>query len=155
MEYKLTASAIIEREERYLALQMVKDGRWGLPAGKVEHREHDKKALEREMCEEIGSEIVILYTVGIYRFISDRGNDIINIAYAVRPKNEPHIVRPEEINDLDWLTFKQWNEYAKNQQLRAPKAQMRALRDYRRMKNSSYCSQYRNKYLSDIIKTLF
>ncbi len=76
---------VLDRKKRYLALQMVKDGKWGLPAGKVEHREHDKKALEREMREEIGSEITILYPIGIYRFISDRGNDIINIEDFEKP----------------------------------------------------------------------
>ncbi len=83
------------------------------------------------------------------------GYSKLSIAYAVRPKKEPHIVRPKEIKNLAWLTFEQWGKYAKNQQLRSPKAQMQALRDYRDMKNSSYCPQYRNRNLLDIIKTLF
>jgi len=98
MKYKFTVSAVLEKENRYLA-QMVKDKKWDLPAGKVEHRELDKEALKREMDEEIGSNITFLYQIDIYQFISDRENNIINIAYAVRPKREPHIVRPEEIKN--------------------------------------------------------
>jgi len=155
MEYKFTVSAVIEQRMRYLALQMVKDKKWGLPAGKIEHRESDKEALKREMSEEIGSEIAILCPVGIYRFISDGGNDIINIVYAVRTKREPRIVRPREIKNLAWLTFKEWNEYAKNQQLRAPKAQMQALRDYQNLNNSADCISCRNQDIFNIVKTLF
>ena len=64
-----------------------------------------------------------------------------------------HIVRPEEINNLAWLTFNEWNKHAKNQALRAPQAQMQILKNYRKMKE--WFDYIRYKDISNIIKNLF
>ncbi len=130
MDHKLTVSAIISRDHFYLGLKTKKDAKWGIPGGKVEPGENLEKALQREMREEIGTDVIIKYIVGIYYFKSDRGNAIMNFVYTATPQKEPHIVRPDEIELLEWLTFPQWKQYERAHQVRAPRAQITALENY-------------------------
>ena len=132
MNQKLTVSAIIAYRKEYLSLMTIKDEKWGLPAGGVEPGENLEKALRREMREEIGTDVVIRHVVGIYYFKSDHGNAILNVVYAALPRREPRIIHPQEVKSLAWLTLPEWKQYARAKRVRAPRAQLKAIEDYRK-----------------------
>lgn len=78
MTVRVVAS-VIEREGKFLICQRPSDkrhgGLWEFPGGKVENGESDFEAVQRELCEELGVEVI---EVGPVRFsVSDPGSHFI------------------------------------------------------------------------------
>src|SRR3989344_5754236 len=131
MGQKITVSAVIPSEGKYLFVLNARDKKWSLPAGKVKPRESTERALHRELQEEINARVSIHTLIGVYRFISDRGNDITNFVYYATLRNGiPH--GGEGIVQLRYCTREEIEEYDRLGRMRALKANIQPIEDYER-----------------------
>ncbi len=138
MEFKCTVSALLARDSRYLMVLGAKDNKWALPGGKKEKGESLTETLQREMREEIGTPVQVKGIIGVYQFISDNKNDILNIVYEAHPRHNPRITRPQEIKDLAWLSNEDIEELIHQGRVKAPRAQYLPIQDH--LKRIRYAS---------------
>lgn len=84
-------------------------GLWEFPGGKVLPGEQLTTCLQREIREEIGIEINVGHSIGVYRHAYTHFRITLH-AFACEPSNgiEP---RPLQVNDLHWVEPSQLSEY--------------------------------------------
>lgn len=77
--------AILERDGRFLLMKEVQrhianhpdDGKWNLPAGRIEHGDNPLEAIRKEVLEETGYEFTPTHVLGLYSLVrADIQNDI-------------------------------------------------------------------------------
>lgn len=129
-EIRLTASAVIKRDDSYLMVRDRETGLWSMPGGKIEYMESPKDAIKRESLEEIGRVVNVKGLIGIYQFLSSRNNWVTDFSYLCSISGNPRIVRPKEISDLRWFKLDELYSLSKNNQLRAGRAQIGVIEDY-------------------------
>jgi len=136
-DLKLCVSALIPRDGRYLFVKNKKDGLYGLPMGKVEYEETPVQAIRREGWEETGSRLKVLGLIRIYQFNSSHQNWITNFVYLGKNLSEPTIIRPKEIDKIEWLSLGQLLKLRKKKLLRADYAQLAPIYDFIRRGTTS------------------
>jgi len=100
-QIKIVASVVLPYKEGFIYVKTAKDGKLGLPGGKIDSFEDIEVAAPREVSEEIGAEIVLERLLGFWNFESDRGSSVINVIYSGKiVEGKPHIVRPKEIKEI-------------------------------------------------------
>ena len=129
-ELRLTVSAVIERDEHYLFVRNRKSGLWSLPSGKLEYKETPTQALIRECRQEIGAYVDVIGLIGIYQFNSMHDNWITDFAHQCRLRGEPRIVRPKEIDKIEWLTLEDIYELKRKRELRSGRVQIDPIEDF-------------------------
>ncbi|MEZ4246660.1 MAG: (deoxy)nucleoside triphosphate pyrophosphohydrolase [Polyangiales bacterium] len=107
-------AAVVERDGRYLITQRrenaVLPGLWEFPGGRVEERETDGEALEREMVERLSAHVSVgelisfvshpyeKYTVDLYLYQCDlRG---------------PETLESRAVKDFRWVTSDEFDRYS-------------------------------------------
>lgn len=102
---KTTVKSIFERDGKIL---LVKDskGVWELPGGRINHGEDPKKALKRELKEELGwTKIDIKNIIDSWSFTSevdDTHYHFIVLTYACA-SDEQHIKENDEYTEYKWV----------------------------------------------------
>lgn len=129
MEQKVTVSAVVPHDGKYLFVLDWKDKKWTLPGGRIEPDESTESAARREAREETGMHICVHTLVGVYRFASDRGNDITNFVYYATIIRKARIQKIEAIK-VGYFSIAEIKALARQGQMRAPQAQLQPLRDY-------------------------
>jgi len=128
---KAVVSVVIPYEEGYIYVKTAKDGKLGLPGGKIDPFEDVEVAAPREVSEEIGAEIVIHDFVGSWFFKSDRGSSVINLVYSGKiVEGKPHIIRPNEIKEIKSLKLSEIRALYKKGKIRAGAANIRPVERY-------------------------
>lgn len=80
---------------------------WGLPSGKVEPGESDDDAMQRELYEETGyrAELSEFEKLGVFNFVSPRGDTIIYVTYRLALKSFHDIILEEAAHsEYKWTT---------------------------------------------------
>lgn len=99
------AIGILKREGRYLAirraLQLVKGGCWCFPGGHIEPGENARQAVQRELREELGVEVVATERLGSIRV--DDGRYILAV-WCVDCHAESFHPNEKEIAEWRWVT---------------------------------------------------
>lgn len=97
------AGSVVERDGRYLMVQAKPEpayGKWGIPAGYMDPGETEKAAAVREAAEATGYEIEIIEEIG--RFPDTKK---LRVAFRAQVVGGDRRVQPEEILDVQWLTY--------------------------------------------------
>lgn len=68
-------------ETKYVLVKTAEDELWGLPGGKINLFEEPDLAVIREAREESGLEIILDGLVGVYSFVSEKGNPVMALVY--------------------------------------------------------------------------
>jgi len=79
---RVVTSVIVPYEEKFVYVKSRKDGKYGLPGGKVESFENIEVAAPREVEEETGLVIILKNLIGLFYNRSERGNPILNTIYS-------------------------------------------------------------------------
>ena len=128
---KAVVSVVIPYEKGYIYVKTAKDGKLGLPGGKIDPFEDVEVAAPREVSEEIGAEIVIKNFIGSYFFKSDRGSSVINLVYSGEiVEGKPHIVNINEIKEIKSLKLSEIRALYKKGKIRAGAANIRPVEKY-------------------------
>jgi A/G-specific adenine glycosylase len=97
---------LIHHEGRYLVarrpLGVAQGGRWELPGGKREAGEDDRRAVARELAEELGAEVLAARQLLIWHHRYDE-RQFTFVAFRVTLFN-PQAVRPLVSQELAWVT---------------------------------------------------
>jgi 8-oxo-dGTP diphosphatase len=104
--------AIIVVDKKFLLVQEERDERkfWDLPGGTLEFGEQPQAVLHREVFEELGIEVVIEDTVGIYTFINEEKDlQVVCTVFVCTPVGNPVIditnnPAQEDIINYGWFT---------------------------------------------------
>ena len=132
---KTTGSVVLpynlNGKDGFVYVKTKKDGKWGLPAGKLELFENDQSGIAREVLEETGLDIVVTDFLGIWDFKSDRGSSVSNRVYLGKSVGgELDISRPGEILDLRVLSLRQIRTLYEKGDIRSGKANLRPVERY-------------------------
>ena len=106
-----SVSAVIVRDGRLLLQQRADSRQWGLPGGSVEIGESVTAALEREVCEETGFEVVVGRLIGVYsdphlqivRYPDGRVWHYVNLCFACELRRGTLRLAPGETLALEWF----------------------------------------------------
>lgn len=134
---RITASAIIpytlNEKSGIIYVKTKKDGKWGLPAGKIDLFEDIHSAMSREMAEETGLEIILEKYIGIWDFKSERGSAVSNRVFSGRVVEGELITNePEKILDIKVLTLKEIRMLFRKGKIRAGRANVEPVEEYLR-----------------------
>ncbi len=146
--FRLTSSLVIPQASDSLFWYVLnkKDGKWGLPGGKVELFEHLPNAGAREAQEELGCMALTQYHIGTYYFRSEHGNPVINFVYAATLSGgAPHADLQSNILEVKAFSLSELEDLLRRGSLRANEANLAPVQDYLRG----------NKFPLDFIKTFF
>jgi len=128
---KAVTSVILPWEKGYVYVKTMKDGKYGLPAGKIDPFEDMEVAGVREVAEEIGCEAVLDNFVGLFFFKSDRGSSVINLVYGGRiVEGTPLVVKPKEIGEIIYPTLAEVRSMYRRGNIRSGLANVRPLERY-------------------------
>ena len=139
METRLTATALIERDSKYLLVEEFAQGKIVLnqPSGRWHEGETFAEAAAREAAEEAGVVFVPEFFLGSYITLHTAldGRDICTVRFAyggrVQP-GTPSVARDASIIGTHWFTY----EDILAQKIRhRSSAVLRSIQDYRRRKS--------------------
>jgi len=113
MENKYTAVAahgLIRREGKYLVTRRAKDddympGYWDTPGGTLEFGEDIKKALEREIKEEVGLKVKINNVISVCSYLSGPYRHQFMITYNCDYIDGEIELDKREHDDYKWVTL--------------------------------------------------
>jgi len=112
MDTIVVTAAIIKNGDRYLIAQRKKGAsqemKWEFPGGKIEKGEDPEECLQREILEELNTEVEV---EGIYQVVSHNYGDrhIILLYYTCRMTGgEP---KPVDCQDFRWVTAEEMAQY--------------------------------------------
>lgn len=109
-----SVKALLRHEGKFLMLKEVlhKGDIWDLPGGKIEYGEAPEEALHREVKEELGLEIEIERSVGVWYFFSQNSrHQVICHTFLGDVKGELQIdtshnpAEDEHFSELKWLSL--------------------------------------------------
>lgn len=134
---KTTVSVILpyclDSKDGFVYVKTAKDGKWGLPAGKLELFENVESGIVRETFEETGLDIVVTGFLGIWDFKSDRESSVSNRVYlGKRIEGCLEISRPGEILALDVLSLRKIRELYDKGDIRSGRANLGPVEGYLR-----------------------
>lgn len=102
--------AIIQNGDKFLILKQNIKGTilWDLPGGRVDHGESPYETLHRECKEEVGLEVDILQSLGMWWFfrMNDNGQIICN-TFLCKPKHQ-NINTSQNPDELENITEFKW-----------------------------------------------
>ncbi|MFB6265592.1 MAG: NUDIX domain-containing protein [Candidatus Nanohaloarchaea archaeon] len=107
-------AVIVRGDGRVLLLKRSADethlqGLWDVPGGSVDHDEHPREAVKREVREEAGIEINVLEPARTWSYTRGDGEHRVGIHYLCTPDSED--VSPgEEHTDFRWAGFQDLEE---------------------------------------------
>ena len=105
--------AIVEEQGRYLITQRrstaVLAGLWEFPSGRVETGETDEHALQRELRERLGVDVVVggVFARRVHCY-DGYVVDLVLYRATIAPTQEP---RPVQVDDLRWVTPQELESY--------------------------------------------
>ena len=116
---RVVTSVIVLRDEKYVFVKTRKDGKYGLPSGKVDPFEDFRVAAPREVKEETGLVVVLQNLIGLFYNRSERDNPILNVVYSSKLiEGTQRIIRPNEIEEIVNLSFGEIREFYEERKLR-------------------------------------
>jgi len=131
---RVVTSVIIHHDEKFVLVKTRKDGKYGLPGGKVNPFEDFRVAAPREVEEETGLVVVLQNLIGLFYNKSERNNPILNVVYSSKViEGNPKIIRPDEIEDIRSLSLGEIRELHRERKLRS--GVMMAVEEYLRGKS--------------------
>ncbi|MEK6800896.1 MAG: (deoxy)nucleoside triphosphate pyrophosphohydrolase [Nanoarchaeota archaeon] len=109
----LVMAAIIEKNKKFLITQRKKEThnglRWEFPGGKVNFGEDPRKALEREIKEELGIEIKAEDIFELSSHVYNKEKHIVLLAcHCIYEKGE---IKKQDIEDFKWILPKEISKY--------------------------------------------
>ena len=117
---KVVTSVIVPYEEGYIFVKTRKDGKYGLPGGKVDPFEDFRNEASREVDEETGLVVILQKLIGLFYHRSERNNPILNVVYSSEViEGTPKIIRPNEIEDIKTLSLRKIREFHREGKLRS------------------------------------
>lgn len=79
-------------------------GMWEMPGGGLDYGESPKEGIEREVFEETGLKVLVLYPLSVTSGFSSKKNHIIRIAHLCELKNEKQQVQlSTEHSNFKWV----------------------------------------------------
>lgn len=125
-DVKPAVKALIEKNDKILVLKTEAGSRtyWVLPGGKVEYGEKPVKTLEREIQEELSTQVEVGDPVGMYHFFvgaDDNGDQVVLTVFEgeINPEEIDISDNPadENITSYEWLTPEELIQKSSNESL--------------------------------------
>lgn len=116
---KVVLAAVIMKNKKVLILQRSSNeeifpNMWELPSGKKEFLENSEKCLKREVKEETGLDIKVLFPISIFDYQIEKPNEIrdsTQINFLAKPTKKQKIKLSKEHQKFAWIEEKQINKY--------------------------------------------
>ncbi len=116
---KIVVAGIIEYRGKILIIQRSADedvfpNLWEIPSGKREHFETSKKALIREVKEEVGIDVKPLVPVDVFEFRVEKDDEIrdaTQISFLCKRLGRPKVRLSPEHQNFAWVTKRDLDSY--------------------------------------------
>lgn len=113
---KIAQKAIIVKDGKVLLMRDSREGRviWELPGGRMNINEEPKAALQREIREELGVEVVVGEVVYMEQFLQgSEGKLAFMIAYATTLVDREAVFQtdPTEVCEIAWVSSRELLQY--------------------------------------------
>ena len=107
--YPVSVKALIERDGKFFFILKKRNGSifYGLPGGLKEPGETLEEALKREVKEETGWDVEVVYILGANRYIHPSGNEDVAVYYSAKIAGGEFRLRGEknvEFVGYKWLS---------------------------------------------------
>ena len=111
VNFRVAAKAFIVRKGKLFVIKRVKDdvqspGIWEIPGGRLELGEDPVLGLMREIKEETGMYIDIVYPLSVRHFQRDDGQVITMLIFLCKPKRGGNLKLSEEHSESNWIDLK-------------------------------------------------
>ena len=110
---------VLSGDERVLLLRRSKKekflpGYFELPGGKVDFGENPEKALEREVKEETGLDILVKRPYSLFSYISDDGNrQTVDIQFLTKTNSSENVILSNAHDEFIWINKNDLNKIDK------------------------------------------
>ncbi|OCA90436.1 DNA mismatch repair protein MutT [Bacillus sp. FJAT-27225] len=102
----LVVSVSIIKDEKVLMIKETKPSapnKWNFPSGRIEKGEDIPSAAKREVKEETGLDVELIYTTGIYNFISSSQDQVIMFHFVGQVTGGSIYLGEDGIIDSNWV----------------------------------------------------
>jgi 8-oxo-dGTP diphosphatase len=116
---KIVLGGVVVNDNKILLLQRNKDEKtypnlWELPSGKREALESSESALVREIKEECGLDVSIIFPLSVFDYQIEKPEEIrdsTQINFIVKPKNNFDVEISSEHQNFAWISEDEINNY--------------------------------------------
>lgn len=108
VNFRLAVKAFIVKKGKLFAMKRASDdvqspGIWEIPGGRLDLGEDPVLGLMREIREETGMYIDVVYPLSVRHFIRDDGQIITMLIFLCKPKRGGQLKLSDEHSDCQWL----------------------------------------------------
>ncbi len=113
---------ILDESNRILVLKRSKEedvfkNLWDIPGGKIEFGEDLKQALKREIKEEAGIEVDVLFPLNTWSFFRNENTYVVGITFLCRPRSTD-VNLSKEHKSYKWIHERDLDQLEMNENLR-------------------------------------
>ncbi len=103
----IAVKALIKKDNKFLILKNIDNNQWETPGGRLEDNEDLIEGLNREVKEETGLEIKVLFPFHTHSANLDKDNPIIGITYLCEYVSGEIALDKNEHSAYKWLTLEE------------------------------------------------